>query len=104
METLFSEAARQSLYRARGRDWGTHFNESVTAIRHGADVPQPDVQVTLDQLHALSLRRLLAAYETKSASPADYEQFVHVHAAIFLALHEEQAAARFMKSSATEQS
>src|SRR5436853_1024212 len=39
----------------------THFNQSVTAIRQGAGVPQPDVQVTLRQLHALSLRRLLAA-------------------------------------------
>ena len=82
----------------------THFNQSVTAIRQGAGVPQPDVQVTLGQLHALSLRRLLAAYDTKGASPPEYERFVHLHAAIFLALHEEQEAARFMEASATEQS
>ena len=81
----------------------THFNQSVTAIRQGAGVPQPDMHVTLAQLHALSLRRLLAAYDTQGASAADYEQFVHVHAAIFLALHEEQAAARFLEASATEQ-
>src|SRR5437764_11435656 len=79
----------------------THFNQSVTAIRQGAGVPQPEVQVTLSQLHALSLRRLLAMDETKSASPADYERFVHVQAAIFLALHEEQADTRLVAESAT---
>jgi hypothetical protein len=81
----------------------THFNQSVTAIRQGAGVPQPEVTVTLNQLHALSLRRLLATYDTKSAIPADYERFVHVHAALFLALHEEQEIERLRQQPPTEQ-
>lgn len=80
-----------------------HFNQSVTAIREGAGVPQPEVQVTLSQLHALSLRRLLATYDTHGAQLHEYERFVHVHAAIFLALHEEKEAARLSEASTTEQ-
>lgn len=81
----------------------THFNQSVTAIRQGAGVPQPEVHVTLSQLHALSLRRLLATYDTKGASPADYERFVHLHAALFLAVHEEQEIERLRQAQSTEQ-
>src|SRR5437016_1834782 len=49
----------------------TYFNQTVTEVRQGAGVPQPTVTVTLAQLHALSLRRMLAAADTKSASPTD---------------------------------
>lgn len=81
----------------------THFNENVTTIRQGAGVPQPEVTVTLEHLYALSQRRLLAAYDTNGASATDYERFVRLHAALFLALHEEQEAARLSEEFPTEQ-
>jgi hypothetical protein len=55
--------------------------------------------VTLPDLHALSLRRLLAAEETHGALPADYEGFVVLHAAIVLALKHEQEIDRRMQAS-----
>ncbi len=82
----------------------THFNQTVTTIRPRASVSQPEVAVTLDQLHALSLRRLLATYDTKGASPGDYERFVHLYTALFLALHEEQELERLMQAPSAEQS
>lgn len=80
-----------------------HFNERATLVRTGAGVPEPEVDVTLTQLHALSLRRLLATYDTKGADPTDYERFVHLHAAIFLALHEEQEVEPLLQESPVEQ-
>ena len=104
MTTYFTEFELwQALTPQTVTDEVTHFNQTVTAIRQGAGVPEPAVTVTLDQLHALSLRRLLAAYETKGASSADYERFVHLHAAIFLALHEEQEVERLRQAQPTEQ-
>lgn len=82
----------------------TSFNQTVTEVRHGADVSKPTVTVTLEQLHALSLRRMLAAADTKSATPTDYERFVQLHAAIFLALQEEQEEERLKEESTTEPS
>jgi hypothetical protein len=81
----------------------THFNHSVTAVRRGASVPQPEVSVTLEHLYALSQRRLLAAYDTQGASAVDYERFVRLHAALFLALHEEREEERLRQEQATEQ-
>ena len=47
--------------------------------------------VTLAQLYALSLRRLLGAGETEGTRSAEYERFVALHEAIVLALQREQA-------------
>lgn len=55
--------------------------------------------VTLPALHALSLRRILAAGETRGARAADYEVFVVLHAAIFRALQEEREIERLMEGS-----
>lgn len=80
------------------KDELTHANQAMTETRQRAGIAEPTGEVTLPQLHALSLRRLIAAYETKGVSPPDYERFVHLHAAIFLALNEEQEIERLMQT------
>lgn len=79
----------------------TSFNQRMNEVRQGAGVLQAAVTVTLDQLQALSLRRLLAVANTKSASAADCERFIQMHAAIFLACYEEQEATRLREASAS---
>jgi hypothetical protein len=55
--------------------------------------------VTLSQLHALSLRRLLAAGATRGALSAEYERFVVLHGAIVMGLRHEEEMERLMQAS-----